>query len=1172
MRKFSPTFLWMFFVFLSCTETPSLKEDRSSSIETISDETAPYLVSEYGDTITTGVPIRLIGEKQPLITSSVSSQTLENPPRQWKPKNVPLSAGKPKIIPLRDVRPLQTKSSNSKPPKDTLIQGDKAKVSFPKATVANAPLYRDNAAVDVQWMDVDQGLNSAYVVFNFEDSKGYIWIGYYGGGLSRFDGEEFYHFTEEEGLLNNYVWTIFEDSKGNLWFGHYYGGLTKYDGINFTHYTLENGFPDKTVWSIIEDTNQNIWFGTMNGAVRYRDNVFTHFTTENGLIGNSIAAMIQDSSGNIWFGTKGSGVSVYDGQSFASYTVNDGLPDNKILSLYEDINKNIWIGTNEGGVSKYDGEFLHIFTENEGLAHNKVISIVGDTHDNIWFATHGGGLSKYDGTSFYNITKSEGLPHNELRSLMVDSKNNLWAGTEGAGLFKFNPDTFSYRTPQTGLPHEQVYSIYNDTNGNIWLGTFGQGLCKYDGIQYLCFSKEQGFPSENVISITEDRKGNIWFGTFDQGVFKFDGKIFTQFNTDSGLRSNMIWSILEDKSGYLWFGTELGGLTRFDGTEFTHFSLGEKFPTHTVWDIMEDRKGILWFATNTGGLCKYDDGYFTFYTQNEGLPHDIVWSVLEDQQNNIWAGTQKGITRFDGEHFKNFTEKDGLSSNVVWSVLEDSKGNIWSGTNKGLNCIVYDTDAILQIDYSETIDEGTAHISSYYKNDGLKSVIFYANSAAVDNNNTLWFGNISGVLNANLDQFGFVHSPPAVQLNTIHINQKNIDYNRLHDVINDETSTFLKELGENAVGIEKFQNYPTNLSLPHYFNHLTFKFSGIDWAAPHKVVYSYKISGLDEEWSVSNAENKADYRNIPPGTYTFMVKGLGSSGQWSEPLSYPFSIASPWWLTNWAISSYILSCIFLLTVAFLWYSKRMIRKQLVLEEMVQARTHVIQKQKIEVENQQEELSRAYIELEKERNKMELKALLNQINPHFIFNALNSIQQFIMNNNTKSSLDYFSKFGKLMRSSLEHSELKFVSLYDETDVIKNYVDLENLRFKTPILLTFETGTIDIYNVKIPPMFIQPLVENAILHGLNSKKGERKINIKFEDNDAYIMCLVRDNGVGRSENTTAKSRINSGLIITQKRLKSIWTNEAKYLSIKFRDLKDDSMKPLGTEVKIKLPKQF
>ena len=195
-------------------------------------------------------------------------------------------------------------------------------------------------------------------------------------------------------MSNNVVCSILEDKSGNLWFGTNGGGVSKYDGKSFTHFTEKEGLSNNVVCSILEDKSGNLWFGTNGGGVsKYDGKSFTHFTEKEGLSNNDVRSILEDKSGNLWFGTYGGGVSKYDGKSFTHFTEKEGLSNNVVRSILEDKSGNLWFGTNGGGVSKYDGKSFTHFTEKEGLSNNVVLSILEDKSGNLWFGTRFG-LSK----------------------------------------------------------------------------------------------------------------------------------------------------------------------------------------------------------------------------------------------------------------------------------------------------------------------------------------------------------------------------------------------------------------------------------------------------------------------------------------------------------------------------------------------------------------------------------------------------------------------------------------------------------------------------------------------------------------------------------------------------------------------------------------------------------
>jgi ligand-binding sensor domain-containing protein/serine phosphatase RsbU (regulator of sigma subunit) len=854
-------------------------------------------------------------------------------------------------------------------------KGKKVKNNKPTTSIAYSPGAKDNSITDLQYIDVDQGLNSSYVTKILEDKSGNLWICTEGGGVSKYDGKTFTHYTEKEGLSNNYVLSILEDKSGNLWFGTYGGGVSKYDGKTFTHYTEKEGLSNNIVWSILEDKSGILWFGTYGGGVsKYDGKTFTHYTEKEGLSNNTVLSILEDQSENLWLGTYGGGVSKYDGKTFTHYTEKEGLSNNYVLSILEDKSGNLWFGTYGGGVSKYDGKTFTHYTDKEGLSNNVVRSILEDKSGNLWFGTEGGGVSKYDGKTFTHYTEKEGLSNNYVLSILEDQSGILWFGTYGGGVSKYDGKTFTHYTEKEGLSNNTVLSILEDQSENLWLGTYGGGVSKYDGKTFTHYTEKEGLSNNYVLSILEDKSGNLWFGTYGGGVSKYDGKTFTHYTDKEGLSNNVVRSILEDKSGNLWFGTEGGGVSKYDGKTFTHYTEKEGLSNNYVLSILEDQSGNLWFGTNGGGVSKYDGNCvddiingtnlyqhnqqdfnknkkdliktFTHYTEKEGLSNNYVRPILEDKSGNLWFGTNGGgISKYDGKTFTHYTEKEGLSNNTVWSILEDKSGNLWLGTEKGISEIKSE-NLVAHTDKNKTSTlKYTININ--IKQDGLKGLDFYANSAFIDSKNRAWWGTGKGLEMLDLNKFKISEKIPQPVLKQIDINENNVDYRNLPDSLKNEII---------FSDVQRFQNYPLDLELPYDKNHLTFHFLAIDWAAPHKIQYQYKMEGLDENWSEVTDETKADFRNLPYGTYTFKVRAIGESQIWSKPFEYTFTIHPPLWHTTWFRVLYVSCFVLLLYLFYRWRTRALRERQKQLEKTVEERTKEIVHQKEIVEEKHKEIT------------------------------------------------------------------------------------------------------------------------------------------------------------------------------------------------------------------------
>jgi signal transduction histidine kinase/ligand-binding sensor domain-containing protein/DNA-binding response OmpR family regulator len=787
-------------------------------------------------------------------------------------------------------------------------KGKVAPCRWPQPVKALSPLMKDNASINIKYLDVEQGMNSTQVTSILEDSRGNIWIGTPSRGMSMYDGETFMHFTINEGLSGNWVVSILEDSHGNLWFVTSDGGVCMYDGESFIHYTEKEGLHNDNIACILRDSHDHLWFGSWEGGVsKFDGETFTHFTPNEGLSHVPVFSILEDSHGNFWFGTWGGGVSIYDGNTFTYLRQEQGLIDDRVWSLLEDGHGNIWIGTDDG-LSMYDGETITNFTENEGLRDNHVRTIMEDSHGNLWFGTHGG-VSMYNGETFTDFTKNEGLGDNRVRSILEDSRGNLWFGTESGGVSIYYGEGFTYFTQKDGLSESGIMSILEDSHGNLWFGTWGGGVNRYDGETFMHFTQKEGLISNIVRSILEDKNGNLWFGTFE-GLCKYDGKTFTHFTVNEGLIDDDILTSFEDRHGILWFGTE-EGLCKYDGETFTHFTQKKGLLNNWVYSILEDSHGNLWFGIAGCGLSIYDGKTFTSYTQINGLINNEVVSIVEDSRGNLWAGTRGGVSIYNGEAFMHITQNDGLSDNWVKSMVKDSHNDIWIGTTSGLNRIVLKPENDSGI--TRSIYSFQPVIYSYGLQDGLKGMCFEGDALS-DSKNRIWWGTYKGLTMLNINHLETPVEPPVMQLNRIAINGQFMDYRHLDD-INRAKMRF--------TDVPRFYNYPLNLELPHNRNNLTFYFAAIDWSSAQKLQYSYIMEGLDEKWTAPTAEANAVYRNMSHGRFTFKVRAIGAAKKWSEPFEYTFRILPPFWLTWWAYLIYG----FILLILVRWYRGFLIKRE-----------------------------------------------------------------------------------------------------------------------------------------------------------------------------------------------------------------------------------------------------
>ncbi|MDO8998126.1 MAG: two-component regulator propeller domain-containing protein [Bacteroidota bacterium] len=878
--------------------------------------------------------------------------------------------GEPKVVFLPKELPTTTlRKDTSSTPKVVPANGKEIFCKQPVPVIAATPRFKDATIYNLQYLDVDQGMNSPYVRSILNDKNGNLWFGTK-AGVSRYDGRSFFHYTEKEGLSNSVVLSMLEDKAGNIWFGTEGGGACCYNGKTFIRFSEKEGLSNNTVLSIIQDKKGNIWFGTNGGGVcSYDGKSFTYFTEREGLCNNSVRGILEDKNGNIWFGTNGGGLSRYDGKTLTTFSEDEGLSNNIVLSMFEDKNGNLWFGTDEGGVNLFDGKSFSYYTEYQGLSNNSVLSIFQDKIGNLWFGTYSGGANKFDGKTFTYYTENEGLSNNYVSSIQEDNAGNLWFGTYGGGVNRYDEKLFMHYTNKEGLGNNTVRAILEDKTGKIWFGTYGDGIMIYDGKSFAHYNVSKGLSSNYIKAILLDKHENLWFATDGGGVIKYDGKSFLNYTEEQGLCSDYILSLLEDGQGNVWFGSDGNGVSRFDGKFFTTFSETEGLCNNTVLCMMKDNQGTLWLGTDGGGACRFDGVYFTYYTKKQGLSSNYINTIFQDSKGTIWFGTdgeglcgiEKNSLESGNLKFIRFTENEGLSNNDVNSILEDKAGGLWLGTENGLNYFISASAKIKQETSKNSSENSIYEALVYSTTSGLKANNFFNKSSLIDSKNNIWWGTGKALSTLNLNTFKLSTEKPLIQLNNIELEQTFIDFYALKDslksgnpmFVGDEIKKSLKDVKFDS--LVSFYNYPKNLQLPYHINHITFQFSAIDWSAPNKIHYQYMLEGIDKDWSPLTKDNRALYSNLSNGEYVFNVRAIGLSQQWSDILKYKFVINPPWWKT-WL--AYFLYMIMVSTLIYCFINIRTAQlrvNQKKLEVIVAERTAEVVEQKELIEEKQKEI-------------------------------------------------------------------------------------------------------------------------------------------------------------------------------------------------------------------------
>ncbi len=959
---------------------------------------------------------------------------------------------------------------------------------------------------------VTDGLAQSQVFAIDQTSDGHVWMATQGGGLCRFDGEHFETFSTQQGLASNYIHCLLAVSN-DLFVG-------TSEGLNI----ISNGkivrltFPEKdvSVADLLRLKNSTIAIATNKGLFLYDGSAIKKSSFDLTSIG-SLYALELDQKDQLWIGGNTGLMSCSD-QNCIEYTLDSGLNVENIRALHCDAFGNMWIGTYGAGVNVFTDQKMLDMNPILGLSEGRIHDISSDLEGNIWFATQQKGLCQFKPATAESIfvTEKNGLANNHVRCIFRDEWNNYWIGTSGGGASKYTGQQFKYITQRQGLAGNYIYAIAQDSYGRILIGNSGKGIQMLDSGELKTLPLPTPLSKAKVKAMLQTQNCDWWYGTDGEGVWVNVADSFYRIHTGNGLKSNYIRDFLEDEEGKVWIATAGGGIEKIEVLNLDtaiNFRLESIDAKHGVVAdrinaLALDQKGRVWFGSLFKGIgvIENDSLLFQFNSANSEVDNNIN-SLITGADGSIWAGSvSSGIYR-------------------IVPVGEEFEIQHFTAPNSLASNIVYqlimDDEGRLWVGSEKGVERLTLSASGepierklFNQEDGFLGVETSLNAAFKAEDGALWFGTINGLSSFDDQAKSLQEALPKLKITIATVNAKAFDFS----------------------GLSSF-TYDSNL--------IAFEYKAISQSKPKSVRYQVRLVGLNNTWSEATDNKSITYTNLPEGNYTFEVKASTNGTDWTEVESSNFQITPPFWRTLvFIVSMSILSLLLIAITAigvYLIVKRRITRKQ------------------------------KQLTIEKEMLMLEQKALRLQMNPHFIFNALNSIQALVSSNDSKTARLYLAKFSKLMRQILDNSRKPTIPLENEIAALENYLAIEqfchNHRFEYQLIID---EAVDAEELELPPILIQPFVENAIIHGVSQIEYLGKISVRFSLVGKYLKCEIQDNGIGRSAAAKQKSQRDqqhksTALLITQERL-DLLNKSMDQSSIEIIDLNDDSGKPTGTLVKI------
>ena len=880
------------------------------------------------------------------------------------------------------------------------------------------------------------------------------------------------YYSISDGLPQTQVTTLFQDSKGFIWVGTK-GGVSRFDGVEFQNFGIEDGLTSRIVCNISEGRDGKIYILCDHGFSVFDGNKVTPHPFTGGLRAYmDNAYVVHDFNGNIWLSFIL--LDKWDFLKFRNGIYTDAkselsLPDSiKVNSLaFNESDSSLLLGTELSGVLVVKENSIHIF-----LNYFKRIGIKMIFHDSIIFRATLSHKKPYH----YRLYKSSIDNPEQIQELADSVGTHFQFINANILLFSaYNNNFFIEYKNGVAIPLSKKYLRLNasliDSEGNLWAGS-ETGLYRLKSKAFLNFTKESGI-KDYVWSIVEDREENIWFASFLNGLSIYDGKSFSNYEVVHCPEKvgSFYRGSIKNQYGDLLFPCSQG-VIKYDGLKFHLLSGIPKAASLFIYEDTLTNK-LLISSANHGLVIREGNGTIRNFNISPGPIKEYISTINMDKYGRYWLGGFYGMTILDGDSLIKLPTKELPYSEGAISSYKDSLGNLWFGTTSGLYLYDYNTfrkigpDKINSYVMSLAGMAGNKLFIGMVKGMGILDLKKFYSTNEED---IMLFNHSNGFLGEECKQNGvFTDSKGYTWVATsdrvIRIDPKEIRKNKFKPRI------YIKSVRpfSKKHKLETNLQADTSIVLPWFKNDLRFDYHAISHTSPEGVRYKYRLDGYDDDWSEPTSERYATYTNLKYGDYEFQVKACNCDGVWCEsPAVFSFSISPAFWQTKlFLFGSNILFLAFIISGILYFLKKKRIKRE------------------------EKDL------LDKKFTELQLKTIKNQMDPHFTFNAINSLGALIFTEKKEKAYDFLVNFSRLIRTTVESSDRITRSLKKEIDFTQNYLALQQFRFKDNFEydIHIEEG-IDM-ETKVPRMVIQTHVENALKHGLVHSHRKGMLNTDFHD---------------------------------------------------------------------------
>ncbi|MCB5162180.1 ligand-binding sensor domain-containing diguanylate cyclase [Marinomonas algarum] len=761
--------------------------------------------------------------------------------------------------------------------------------------------------------------------------------------------------STQDGLPHNSINAIAQTTDGYLWFATW-EGVARYNGREFRFYERSDktGIVDSGTRALVSDDQNGLWVAGARGGITYHKDTKWY---PQPVAKNMVNHVLKDSEGGLWIATEGLGV------FHRPHSINQGQQDSEswylentsAYRLLEDKQSQIWAAT-EKGLFRLDKNASHtpstnkkyedVFKQN-GLPEKRVYSVIELKNGSLLIATDKGAYVLKNGR--VSLLHSE-LINEAISALMEDEEGSLWLGTINKGVFKFHDGEIENLNAEQGLPNNRVLSMLQDIEGSIWIGTNG-GLLRLRSAPFTTFTSERQLVGDyvrsvisldndtvlagsseglsliknnkaqpaldnsatklSVLSFAKRNQGGAWVGTYLNGLkYWQDNQLFDYLDQNSGLPNNEVRAILEDNQGNLWIGTT-NGLVKRD-TEGHYQVLGREqgLPDEYIMALARDNRGQLWVGTGVGVAVLNDNGLQNIPIQSqEGAAYAFGFWI---EPGFVWITTDRGLIRYrqrDGQ-LKLIGRSAGLPIDKLFQVVYDGDDGLWLTSNRGIWRISYESAHAVADGKQQTIA-----FEHFAEDDGLASAQANGGSnpaATSTDNGKVWFATAKGVStidSALASQKTALRLPIVIE--SVSIDGHNIDFTEHNE-------------------------------LPASTNRVTINFAGLGYVMSSRIEYRTKLLGFKSDWALRGKNTVAEYTNLAPGDYKFVVSARYPYSDWhNADQIIEFRVLPHFWQRLRVQVAFVLLVIILMVGLMYWRLHSLKQSEVRLKAIIEKQTHTL---------------------------------------------------------------------------------------------------------------------------------------------------------------------------------------------------------------------------------------